>query len=399
LILDYTYWAWLGLGGSLLLVVWELAATVGTAIRVRLPKAAALEAGPPVVIIVACKGETPHSRRFFERLMAQRYEPFRVILAVESESDSALGLLRLPGMAERTEAVVAGLAQHSSQKVANVIAGLDRLRPDDAIVVQADSDHEPPPDWLGRMVAVLQQEGAEVVSGYRLMVPARPAPAACLTAALDNAIAAAPRPSFYRLCWGGCTAMRRATLEQVGYRAALERSFNDDVLLSRLLQRQNLRVVQPRDLLLPMAVEHDLRRLLNFVPRQYMQVRWYAPINYAFALWLLPVPVLGWAGAIGATVAGRPWGWAALAVGFAAAFAKAFLRRSLVRRIAGAAALARWRCVFWLTALAAPLLALLHCLLGYAGLFKREVVWAGTRYRIDGPRQVTVLERRPDVPA
>jgi len=398
--LGYSYWAWLGLGGSLLLVVWEVIAVAGTALRVRVPDPVPVsESGPAVAVLVACKGDTPHARRFFEHLMAQRYRPFRVILAVESESDTALGLLQLPGMAERTEAVVAGPALAGSQKVANVIAGLDRLRPEDAILVQADSDHEPPPDWLGRLVAVLQEEGATVVSGYRLLVPARPSLGACLTAALDNAIASAPRPPFHALCWGGCTAARRETFERLGYREALERSFNDDMLLSRLLQQARVRIAQPRDLLLPMAAEHDLRRMANFVPRQYMQVRWYAPANRWFALFLLPVPLLGWAGTIGATVADRDWGWAALAVGVAAALAKAFLRRLLVRRIAGAEALRRWRCVFWLTALAAPLLALLHCVLGYVGLFKRQVVWAGTRYRIDGPKDVAVLERRPDVPA
>lgn len=369
--------------------------------RVRLPKRPpAAQTGPQVVVLVPCKGESEHARRFFQHLMAQRYRPFRVILAVESAGDGALNFLRLPGMTELTETVIAPRAEDCSQKVANLIAGLDRLRADDAILVQADADHLPAPDWLSRLVAPLVAGEAEVVTGYRLMVPERPSLGSCLTAAMDNAVATAPRPSFYPLCWGGCIAARVETLERVGYRQALAGSFNDDVLLSRRLRQARVRVSSPRDALLHVAADFTVERLINFAPRQYLQVRWYSPTYRWLCRLALPLPMLGWGAALIAMVSGHWWGAATFGLGFITATAKALLRRSLVRRIAGAAALARWRCVFWLTCLAPGFLALFHCLLGYAGLFfTRTVVWAGTRYAIEAPKRVRVLERRPDVAA
>lgn len=386
--------------GCLTLIGWDVVVIAAAAVRVRLPKKPRiLETGPQVVVLVPCKGETEHARRFFQHLMAQRYRPFRVILAVESESDGALNFMRLPGMAERAEAVVAPQAQDCSQKVANLIAGLGRLRPEDVILVQADADHLPPPDWLGRLVAPIVAGEAEVVTGYRLMVPERPTLASCWIAAMDNAVATAPRPNIYALCWGGCIAAPVATLERVGYRQGLAGSFNDDCMLSRLLQRAGVPVRSPRDAILHVCADYDLRRLLNFVPRQYLQVRWYAPANRWFCHLLLPLPMLGWGAALIAALSGHWWGLATFALGFVTATAKAFLRWSLVRQVAGEAALPRWRCVFWLTCLAPGFLALAHCVLGYAGLFGRTVFWAGTRYRIDGPKDIEVLERRPGVSA
>ncbi|HKY94156.1 MAG TPA: glycosyltransferase family 2 protein [Kiloniellales bacterium] len=368
--------------------------------RVRLPRnPPTLETGPAIAVLVACKGESEHSRKFFQHLMAQRYRPFRVILAVESATDSALNLLRLPGVTERTEAVIAGQAHDSSQKVANVIAGLARLRPEDEILVLADADHVPPPDWLGRVAAPIVAGTVDVVTGYRLSVPRVPTLGSCLTAAMDNAICTAPRPDFHVLCWGGCTAAWRHNWEKAGFREGLEGSFNDDVMVSQLFRKAGFRFAMPRHMTLLTEITYSLKGLLNYAPRQYMQVRWYAPWNRWWCRLLLPIPVLGWTAAIAAAALGYGWGWATVAAGFAAAIAKAFLRRSLVRQIAGAEALPRWRCVFWLTCLAPPLLALVHCLLAAKGLFGRTVVWAGTRYRIDAPKRVVVLDRRPDLAA
>jgi hypothetical protein len=170
-------------------------------------------------------------------------------------------------------------------------------------------------------------------------------------------------------------------------------------MVTALFYRAGLRLLFPRDLMLVTGASQNWKKLLNYAPRQYLQVRWYAPAIRWLALLGLPLPVLGWSAAFVAAASGLAFGWVALGVGYAAAFAKAFLRRSLVRRVAGEEALLRWRCVLWLTALLPWALALLHWLLAYKGLFGRDVVWAGTRYRVDGPRDVKVLERRPDVPA
>lgn len=398
IIFGLSLWGSLLAVGCILLVIWDLVAVVGAALRIRLPKPPpAEENGPPVVVIVPCKGDSEPAREFFRRLMAQRYRPFRVILVVESERDSACNLMQLPGMAERTELVIAGLAQNSSQKVANVIAALDRVRPEDAILVQADADHRPPPEWIGQLVQPLLAKTADVVTGYRLQIPGTPALGSCLAAAMDAAVTTSVRPKAPVLCWGGCTAAWRETWERVRFRQELVGSFNDDMLASRLFEQASLRIAMPRHMILPMAANYSLEGLVNFAPRQYLQVRKYARPAAVLSFVALPAPLLGWEAAIIAAVTGYSWGWAAVAAGFVAATAKAFLRQSLVRQLAGAEGVARWRCAFWVTCLAAPLLSLIHWALGYFGLFgPSTVVWAGTRYRIHGPKDVKVLERLPD---
>ncbi len=390
-------------GFMVLWMLWTLGGLIGSWLRTRRRRGrtapAVVPDTPPLVVVVACKAETRASRDFFAALGRQDYPDFRVVLAVESPDDPAVRLLQTPGVAGRGSLAVGARAENSSQKVANVMAGFDQVGAADAIVVLADADAVPPVDWLRRLVRPLVAGEAQVVTGYRLLVPFRPRLSSSVTAALDLALASAPRVRPDRvLCWAGSTAARRETWAQAGFRQGLVGAFNDDLMVSELFRRAGLKVVVPRDILLPTYIDYGWKRLLNFGRRQYIQVRWYAPHYRAVARLCLPIPVLGWLATLAGLALGAPsrlpeLAYVALGVGLVSDFGKAAIRQGLVFDIAGPAAARAWRGAALLTALAGLPLALLHLALGYAGLFGRHVIWAGWHYRIDGPHRVTVLSR------
>src|SRR6185295_14159303 len=92
-----------------------------------------LAATPRAAIIVAVKGGDPEFEECLKRLFAQDYPAYRVIFAVESETDAAVAAIEPYRRAapDRVALVVAGLAKHEGQKTTNLLAAVARLSADD----------------------------------------------------------------------------------------------------------------------------------------------------------------------------------------------------------------------------------------------------------------------------
>src|SRR4051812_32591654 len=134
-----------------------------------LGRAVVLPRTPHVAIVMPVRGTPPAG--LWPALAAQDYANWRIILAVESTDDPAYGALTAL-IGEKGDVVVAGAARDTGQKVHNQLAALKRLRAGDEIVVFADADILPRPDWLSRLVMPLLEPGIDAVSGYRWLVPA-----------------------------------------------------------------------------------------------------------------------------------------------------------------------------------------------------------------------------------
>ena len=170
---------------------------------------------PNVAVILPVRGER-NLDRFLPLLRAQQYGRYRIIASVESADDPAFRLLRAaetePGAP--LETTVAGLAANAGQKVWNLLAALERLRPEDDIVAFIDADTLPTPQWLPRLVAVIVNSGRPVATGYRWMTPADDRWSSCCLAAANASIASLPRGVLpMTIVWGGSVAMKRETLD------------------------------------------------------------------------------------------------------------------------------------------------------------------------------------------
>ncbi|MCK8785300.1 glycosyltransferase [Roseomonas sp. NAR14] len=383
-----------------LLAAWllvSLLATLGTALylwRVRRPLAPAPAAGR-VALIVPVRGAGPGLDAFLRGALAQRGVPYRLILAVESESDPAAAAIDAATRAAPVPVrrVTAGPAAGRGQKVHNLLAALPVLEPADAFVVFADADTAPPPDWLAQLLRPVLLGRAEAASGYFWTLPADDALPSRLAGLIGASVATLARFHRWNLCWGGSTALARPALERMDLPRAWAGTVSDDLMLTRAARAAGCRIHAPLFVLLPGPARFGWRGLLAYGRRQYLILRVHAPRHWWLAMAALVPPVLGAAAALPGALAGESLPLAALGAGLALQQGRASLRLAIARRVlpgeAAALAVRSLRRDRWLLPLAVPL----HAGLAIAGGCGRTLRWAGFRYRLRAPDLTEVLER------
>jgi ceramide glucosyltransferase len=337
----------------------------------------------PTVVIIPVRG-ADNLPRLWHALCGQKFPDWRLIFALEAESDPAFPLLtRFIAATEArpdTEIVIAGTATSCGQKIHNQLAALERLRPRDAIVVFADADIVPQPDWLARLVHPLGQDNVEIVSGWRWLMADDNRLATAFVCAAHASFTLAPRPRAWALAWGGSMALRRRYLDAIDLRASWRDAVLDDLRLTRAAWTAGGTVLGPSPLLLRSPVRYDWRRVAGFIRRQYLFVRIHMPGYWAIAAAAVTIPPLGWAATIGASLAGSRF----LLLGFPLAIALHQYRVAMRRRVADRL----WhdpakRRQLMIDRWAVPAWQLFHAALFWSTALGHTIHWAGRIYRLD----------------
>lgn len=382
-----------------LLAVWLLTQAIAVALAwifaLQVGRAATRSATPPVVVIVAVKGAHDEFEAFLDHLFAQDYPAYRVVFAVESADDAAVGPIaaRRVAFPGRVALAIAGLAQDEGQKVANLRAALGEIGPGDDIVVFADSDIRPDPDWLARLVAPLIAGEADVVSGFSWLVPKDRSLSSFVLVSMAATMVTVPRLPLLNACWGGSTAMRRQRCEALNLRDAWRGVLSDDLHLTALAQRAGMRIAAPREVLPRVYFSTSgFGDIAADALRWLMLFRVYMPATFALTLLGVSFAAAGWLLAAVAAVLGQPW---ALGAAVALTLARTGARATIVARLWGRAGLAENRAYLLLDPITTPIAALLNAWYAWRALFMRRTQWAGVTYEITGPQQTKVLSRRP----
>jgi hypothetical protein len=383
-----------------LLALWcaqnVISAAVAAGYARGLPRRETPGAEPCVAVILPVKGEA-NLARFLPRLKAQDYSRYRIIAAVESEDDPAFPLLAAaavqPGAA--IELTVAGLAQSGGQKVWNQLAALDRLRPEDEIVAFIDADTLPTPLWLPRLVSAVIDAGRPVVTGYRWMAPSDDRLSSSFLAAANASIVTLPRAGVpVHLCWGGSIVMARSTLEAIKLRDYWRGAISDDLQLTAALRQSGIHAHAPRQCLLLSPVSSSWRQALTFGVRQYRLLWLHEPLTWAIALLVLWGPPVAIAAALPSLASGSLPAWTVVGVVAALGEARSRLRLRIQRALWPEVGATREESVRWrVDRLLRPGWWLLHALCAAGAPLSRTIDWAGVRYWVRGPQDVT-LERR-----
>lgn len=388
----------------LLLAVWIAFAILNTVTAWRyargLPFEEIPQSTPPTAVIVAIKGASETSRTFFRRLRAQAYPHYRIIAAVESDLDPAYAMLagekNLPG--PPIHIVIAGQSTRTSQKVWNLLAGLDALKVSDELVVFTDADTLPPPEWLPRLVASLINPEREAVTGYRWIIPADNRLSSAAVAAANASIVTVPRiPSVINHFWGGTMALRRKTLEQIGIRRYWASALSDDTQMTRAFNEANLPFFSPRQSLLLSPVSVSWREAFAFGQRQY-RVLWFE----GRTLWVLAAlgtafPIAAALTALGLACQGNFYALAALVISAVLGDVRYRSRRKIVAALWGNEAITRNKVYWCVERFLRPLWWSFHALCVFSALGSRRIHWAGVDYCFRGPHDIEVS--RPEVPA
>src|SRR2546427_789264 len=230
---------WVGLTLLAVLAFLASVASIVQGIRLRggVRRAMRLALGaflPSVAVILPVRGLDVGFDENVRALLSQVYPRYRVLVVADDSADPAL--LRIQSIAREFPHVdVATILSDPSPlrgKVNALRSALAHLRPEDEVVVFADSDIRPASDWLRQLVQPLADSTIGVATGFRWYLPPQPM-FWSLVRAEWNAVSANvlfdPLRSF---AWGGSCAVRKDLLVPLRLRDRWRDVFSHDLILT-----------------------------------------------------------------------------------------------------------------------------------------------------------------------
>lgn len=342
------------------------------------------------VVIVPIKGWSVRSAQFIQSLLTQDHPHYRVIFAIESRVDPAAGPLgEVVGGHANVALIEAGESVACSQKVWNLAQALEHLQPDDAFIVMADADVILPPTWLSTLNWAVVDQGQDIVTGYRVIVPDSPTLSAHLVASINLSVALAPRITGLTAAWGGTMAMTRATLEKLDLAKHWARALSDDLQLTVAAREKGILVHTNRRMLLVTPWRGGFADLMEFGVRQFRILRLGDPLLHFGMIAFLAVPLAGFAVIMVRLLEGSASAFGATAILLGLAVARQFYRGRVVATAQGGV----WNknAISWQRDLLfRPLWWPLFFAMAILGSFGNAITWAGIRYRCKGPKVIAI---------
>lgn len=347
--------------------------------------------------VISVKGDSENFDPFLDFVLGQDYPDYRVIFVTESEQDPATPRIR-QRLAESPKGrlIIAGEASASGQKVHNLLAALATLEPEDQILAFADADLMGRSDWLSCLALPLNQGRADFTTGYRWFVPQGPSLPNRIVAQIGAGIEPWIGPNWRMCLWGGSMAMTREMHDELHLSDELKGCINDDVRISQIAKRAGKKMSYVRSVAALSPVDFNWRSLFEFGRRQYFQLRIYQNFLWWMAFCIPWFYLAGLAVCLIRLSAGQFLMLAPLAAVVVLTGCRNATREMYISdRFASddeRFAMASMRGGGWLD----PLVHLVHGLIIASSAVGREMVWAGIRYRITGPKSTVILARPKD---
>ena len=353
---------------------------------------------PSVAVILPVRGLDTGFDENVRALLSQVYRRYRILVVADDSMDPAL--LRIQTIARESPRVaLATILSDASPlrgKVNALRSALAHLHPEDEVVVFADSDIRPAPDWLRQLVQPLADSTVGVATGFRWYLPPRPT-FWSLVRAEWNAVSANvlfdPRRSF---AWGGSCAVRKDLLVPLRLEDRWHDVLSDDLILTQAVREAGLKIAYVPAALVPTFEGADRATCTEWCFRQMTMATLYLPIvrRYAtaafavfngsilFGIACLALAVWNVAYLIPAAIFLAP---------LPVSIAKASLRRRALFSAAPTVA-AAWNVPAWRTAIAAIAVPWVMT----AGLLRTRrpttIRWRGHTYDVSDPHHVRLLE-------
>lgn len=277
--------------------------------------------GEAVTLLKPLHGDEPRLTDNLATLLTQEHDgPVQLLCGVQRGDDPAIGAVeavrrRFPEA--RIDLVVDGARHGASGKVSNLVNMSRHIA--HPIVVLSDSDIAVAPDWLARVLGVLDGERVGAVSClYRGRGDAgfwSAFGAAGLSYQFLPGAAFGVSRGLAQPCMGSTIALRRETLAAIGGFEAFTDTLADDYAIGEAVRGLGLTVAVPPMLVTHASAERSLAELWRHELRWGATVRGVAPLAYAASVIALPLP-LALLGALAHPAAGLAIAAAALVLRF-----------------------------------------------------------------------------------
>lgn len=356
---------------------------------------------PFVSIIAPCRGLDDDLEENLAALFNQNSPHYEIIFTVDDEKDEAVSvinkLLADPHL-PIAKLIIAGKAVGEAQKIHNLREAVLHVSCESEIFVFVDSDARPAANWLRNLITPLQDKKIGAATGYRWFVQKRGGLATHLrsvwNASIASALGANVKSNF---CWGGSSAMRRETFEELQIREKWQGALSDDFTITGAMKEANLGIYFVPQCLTATVEDCTFRELFEFTTRQMKITRVYAP-----HLWK--------ASFMGAFLFNLVLVWGILIIvlnpadSFAFWFASASL--FLIFSFSTGKSFLRWQAIrlalkgyekhsdeqFWaqnVLWVLTPALFLFNCL---CALLSRKIRWRGILYEMKSSKETVILK-------
>src|SRR5437773_1685922 len=240
---------------------------------------------PPVVVILPVRGLDEGFDDNVRAILSQAYPRFRILVVADDPAEPAA--VRAHDLAREFPRIPVTLILSEPATVPGKVnalrSALSHVSSEDEVVVFADSDIRPAPDWLRQLVQPLADSTVGVATGFRWYVPPRPT-FWSLVRTEWNAVSANvlfdPRRAF---AWGGSCAVRRDHLRVLRLEDRWREVLSDDLVLSQAVRDAGLKIAYAPAALVPTFEGATRAICLEWCVRQMMMATLYLPIVRRYA--------------------------------------------------------------------------------------------------------------------
>lgn len=359
---------------------------------------------PVAAVICPCKGTEPGLEENLAALTRFDYPSYEIFFSLATSLDPALKIVeRVKEKSERpVHIVIAGPPEHCGEKVYNLRRAVESLPEKFEALVFVDTDVRLGRHWLSKLVAPLQDGRIGATTTYRWIIPSRTLGdggfSSALASAWNGAVATLlgrPRENF---CWGGGTAIRRRTFDDVHVLESWNGAASDDFALTSALEAAGKPIVFCAECLAATLSPWTASSLLEFTNRQILLTRVYSPKRWIMGL----VAHTGYSATllfalfvvISTMFAGAPW-FSLLLIVLVVPLLAAM--KGAIRTVAVGELLPEWKSELnrwsWAGTALAPLVPFLFSWNFIASLLTRRTRWRGIRYELVSPTVTRVLTR------
>jgi cellulose synthase/poly-beta-1,6-N-acetylglucosamine synthase-like glycosyltransferase len=359
---------------------------------------------PPAAVVIPCKGVDAGFDANVDAFLNQDYPDYQVVFVVATTADRAYQKLRArleASVASRVirdpqmSLVVAGLADGRGEKVNNLRRGVEAADPVAKVLVFADIDVTPSPDWLRSLVAPLAGPQIAVSTGFRWYLPGEGL-VSRLRAAWDTSIATMMGDHGHNFAWGGSMAIRTADFHQLGIAERYwANTVSDDYALTRAVREAGGKIAFEPRCLVASREESSLREFLRWSTRQIIITRVYAAhlwklglATYFFYCGTLVLGLIALAMPGAATnqrIAVAVILFAVLLLGAGKGYIRSLVARELFATEIGSRASCYWQL--------SPLVPWIMLGNFVVAGFTRRIEWRGTEYELISRDKVRVVGR------
>jgi ceramide glucosyltransferase len=359
---------------------------------------------PVAAVICPCKGAEPGLEENLAALTKFDYPNYEVYFAVASSLDPAMKAIEgVKAMSTRpTHIVVAGPPGDCSEKVFNLRRAVEALPGNVDVIVFTDSDARLSREWLRKIIAPLQDARIGATTAYRWIIPSGAMGAggfaSALASAWNGSVATLLGRAGENFCWGGGTAIRRQTFDDVGVMEAWSGAVSDDLAMTQALEQAHRPIVFCAECLAPTLHPWTGKTLLEFTNRQILITRVYASKRWilgalahlGYSLTLIYAAFV----LIKLMINGDTWIQAAA---IACVIPLLSAMKGALRTVAVDEVLPQWRGQLkkwsWVWMTLAPIVPFLFSWNFIASLTTKRLRWRGVSYELVSPTTTRVLSR------